>query len=60
MHPRVEQLEQQRFKLNLSIYRISKDLNIGMPTLANLFKGKNEPKIGLYFKVEEYLKNKEV
>ena len=60
MHPRVEKLEQQRLKLNLSIYRISEDLKIRQPTLANLFKGRNEPKIGLFFKVEEYLKNKEV
>ena len=60
MHPRVEQLEQQRLKLNLSIYRISKEINITEQTLRTLFKGLNEPKIGLFFKVEEYLKNKEV
>jgi transcriptional regulator with XRE-family HTH domain len=60
MHPKVEELNNIRIKLGLTLYRISKEMNITEQTLRTFFKGLNEPKVGLYFKLEEYLKNKEI
>ena len=58
MHPKVEELNDKRIKLGLTLYRISKETNITEQTLRTVFKGLNEPKIGLYFKLEEYLSGK--
>ena len=60
MHPKVEELNNKRLKLGLTLYRISKETNITEQTLRTFFKGLNTPRIDLYFKIEEYLKNKEV
>ncbi len=58
MHPKVKQLNDKRLELKLTTYRISKDINISIRTLDNFFQGLHEPKIGLYFKIEEYLHTK--
>ena len=60
MHQKITHLNNKRIKLNLSIARIERELKINRETLRKLFNGTHEPKIGLFFKVEEYLKNKEV
>ena len=36
------------------------DTKLKLIAIRKLFNGTHEPKIGLFFKVEEYLKNKEV
>lgn len=59
MHPKVEQLNNKRLELKLTTYRISIETKISIRTLDNFFQGLHEPKIGLYFKIEEYLKNKD-
>jgi predicted transcriptional regulator len=60
MHPKITELNNKRLKLNLSIACIERELKINRETLRKLFNGTHEPKIGLFFKVEEYLKNKVV
>ena len=60
MHPKVIELNNKRIKLNLSIARIERELKINRETLRKLFNGTHTPRIDLFFKVEEYLKNKEV
>ena len=59
MHDKVKELNNKRLELNLSIACIERELKINRETLRKLFNGTHEPKIGLFFKVEEYLKNKE-
>ena len=59
MHPKVNELNNLRLKLGLTTYRIWKETNISIRTLENFFKGAHEPKIGLYFKINDYLKSKE-
>ncbi len=58
MHPKVKEQNDKRLELGLTLYRIGKDLQIGIPTLTNFFQGLHEPKIGLYFKVKDYLDSK--
>ena len=60
MHQKITHINNKRIKLNLSIARIERELKINRETLRKLFNGTHEPKIGLFFKVEEYLKDKEV
>ena len=60
MHNKVKELNDKRIKLDLTIACIERETKINRETLRKLFNGTHEPKIGLYFKVEEYLKNKEV
>ncbi len=60
MHQKITELNNKRLKLNLSIACIERETKINRETLRKLFNGTHEPKIGLFFKVEEYLKNKEV
>lgn len=60
MHDKVKELNNKRLELRLSIAFIERELEINRETLRKLFNGTHEPKIGLFFKVEEYLKNKEV
>lgn len=60
MHPKVNELNNKRIELNISIAFLVKELKINKETLRKFFNGMHEPKIGLYFKIEEYLKNKEV
>lgn len=60
MHPKITELNNKRLKLNISIACIERETKINRETLRKLFNGTHEPKIGFYFKVEEYLKNKEV
>ena len=59
MHDKVKELNNKRLELRLSIAFIERELEINRETLRKLFNGTHEPKIGLFFKVEEYLKNKE-
>lgn len=59
MHQKVKELNKKRLELKLTTYRISKDINISIRTLDNFFQGLHEPKIGLYFKIEDYLKSKQ-
>jgi|JI10StandDraft_1071094.scaffolds.fasta_scaffold100512_5 transcriptional regulator with XRE-family HTH domain len=60
MHPKVNELNNLRLKLGLTTYRIWKETNISIRTLDNFFQGKHIPKIDLYFKINDYLKSKEV
>ena len=59
MHDKVKELNNKRLELRLSIACIERELEINRETLRKLFNGTHEPKIGLFFKVDEYLKNKE-
>lgn len=59
MHPKVNELNNLRLKLGLTTYRIWKETNISIRTLENFFQGTHEPKIGLYFKINDYLKSKD-
>lgn len=58
MHPKVKQLNDKRLKLRYSIAYIERELKINRETLRKFFNGTHEPKVGLYFKIEEYLKTK--
>lgn len=60
MHPKIKKLNDKRLELRLSIACIERETKINRETLRKLFNGTHQPKIGLFFKVEEYLKNKEV
>lgn len=60
MHDKVKELNNKRLELRLSIAFIEREIKINRETLRKLFNGTHEPRIGLFFKVEEYLKNKEV
>jgi len=60
MHDKVKELNNKRLELNLSIACIERETKINRETLRKLFNGTHEPRVGLFFKVEEYLKNKEV
>lgn len=55
MHPKITELNDKRMKLRITTYKISKETNISIPTLQNIFKGRNEPKISFYFAIKEYL-----
>lgn len=55
MHPEITKLNDKRIKLSISTYRMSKETNISMQTLRNIFKGYTEPRIGFYFSIKEYL-----
>lgn len=58
MHQKVKELNDKRLMLGLTTYRISKDTGISTQTLDNIFNGVHEPKIGFYFRLEEYFKDK--
>lgn len=60
MHPKINELNNKRLELNLSIACIERELKINRETLRKLFNGTHIPRIDLYFKVKDYLKNKEV
>ena len=60
MHEKIKELNNKRIRLSLSIACIERELKINRETLRKLFNGTHEPRVGLFFKVEEYLKNKEV
>lgn len=55
MHTEITRLNDKRIKLQISTYRISKETNISMQTLRNIFKGRTEPRVGFYFAIKEYL-----
>lgn len=58
MHSKITELNNKRLRLNLSIACIERELKINRETLRKLFNGTHCPRVDLYFKVEEYLKNK--
>lgn len=58
MHEKVKELKDIKDKLDLSMYRISIDTGINQSTLRTFFLGLNQPKIGIYFEIEQYLKAK--
>jgi len=55
MHPKIKELNDKRIEFCITIYRVSKETNISIPTLQNIFKGLHEPKISFYFTIKEYL-----
>lgn len=55
MHQKIKELNDKRINLGITTYRISKETNISIPTLQNIFLGRSEPKISFYFTIKEYL-----
>jgi len=55
MHPKIKELNDKRIQLSITTYRISKETKISIPTLQNIFLGRNEPKISFYFTIKQYL-----
>lgn len=57
MHPKVEKLKEIKEMLHITNAEVSKATNITHQTISNVFSGKCEPKIGVYFEVEDFFKN---